>query len=104
MDALEFDTRPEFKDEDIDAKPIVKNFAKYEFNDYEQYIAKKDALDESFNHSFFYIPTEDDICHVDVLWTNLEGHPYGWQTYAIDFDEGQGINEIMGIDYQQFKF
>ncbi len=103
MDDLNFDTRSDSEIEEIVAEEYSFNFAKYEFNDYDQYIAKREAL-EPCNHNFFYIPTDNGICHVDVIWIGLEGHPYGWQTYAIDFDEGQGINEIKGFDYQQYKF
>lgn len=103
MDDLNFDTRSDAEIEEIVAEEYSFNFAKYEFNDYDQYIAKREAL-EPCNHNFFYIPTDNGICHVDVIWIGLEGHPYGWQTYAIDFDEGQGINEINGFDYQLNKF
>ena len=103
MDDLNFDTSPDFNEAEIVSENIIKNFSKYEFNDYDQYISKREAL-EPCNHNFFHIPTDDGICHVDVLWVGLEGHPYGWGTYAIDFEEGQGINEIKGFDYQQNKF
>ena len=30
-------------------------------------------------------------------------HPYGWKTYAIDFEEGQGMHSFAGVDYQSHK-
>ena len=31
-------------------------------------------------------------------------HPYGWKTYKVDFDEGQGMHSFAGVDYQTHKF
>ena len=30
-------------------------------------------------------------------------HPYGWKTYAIDLEEGQGMHSFAGVDYQSHK-
>jgi len=31
-------------------------------------------------------------------------HPYGWKTYKVDFEEGQGMHSFAGVDYQSHKF
>ena len=103
MDEINFDTRSDEEIANEVPQEVSVNFAKYEFNSYEQYLTKREAL-EPCDHNFVHIPTNTDICHIDVLWYNLEGHPYGWGTYAIDFDEGQGMNAFMGLDYQELKF
>jgi hypothetical protein len=30
-------------------------------------------------------------------------HPYGWKTYKVDFEEGQGMHSFAGVDYQSNK-
>lgn len=39
---------------------------------------------------------------VDVLWHNLEEHPFGWKSYAVDI-EGEGVHIFSGLSYQENK-
>jgi len=40
--------------------------------------------------------------HVDVLWSDDEGHPYGWANKAIDID-GNGVHSFFGLSYESLK-
>ena len=40
--------------------------------------------------------------HVDVLWQDLEDHPYGWKSYSVDLDN-DGVHSFLGIDYTKNK-
>ena len=40
--------------------------------------------------------------HVDVLWADNEGHPYGWAGKAEDI-EGDGVHSFLGLNYNSFK-
>ena len=42
--------------------------------------------------------------HVDVAWFEQDEHPYGWKSYKVDFEEGQGMHSFAGVDYQSHKF
>jgi len=42
--------------------------------------------------------------HIDVLWSGLEDHPYGWKSYAVAVADGNGVHSFYGIDYQTNKF
>ena len=42
-----------------------------------------------------------DYC-VDVMWSDLDKHPFGWSTYAVDVT-GNGVHRFAGIDYQENK-
>ena len=102
---------------------------KYEFNSKEQFESKVEALDrEGKNDTIAPLgyavlqqgseevePVFGDKYHVDVLWDikdeyDIDGnvieakHPYGWKSYAIDFEEGQGMHSFLGLDYQSLKF
>ena len=46
--------------------------------------------------------TFSDKYHVDVLWIDIESHPYGWATYAIDLDN-EGSHGFLGIKYVDNK-
>mgnify|MGYP003114485395 CR=1 FL=1 len=39
---------------------------------------------------------------VDVLWNNLESHPSGWGSYALDLDT-EGVHSFMGVSYIKNK-
>ncbi len=43
-------------------------------------------------------PILSDKYHLDVLWKDLEEHPYGWKSYAIDLDN-EGSHGFLGISY-----
>ncbi len=104
---------------------------KYEFNSKEQAKSKIEALSPStedssstsplHNHCVVelgYIvlergsydadgneitaPVLSEKYHVDVMWDNLDGHPYGWATYDADVD-GEGSHGFMGVSYQSNK-
>ena len=105
---------------------------KYAFDSKEQYQAKFDALhteDEEGNliPEFRFATVElgnivleqatydedgeilteavlSDDWHVDAGWWGLDDHPYGWKSYKVDFEEGQGMHSFAGVDYQSHKF
>ena len=108
------------------------NIAKYEFSDKAQFQTKLDALytinDEGEkipNQKFAVVelghivleqgkydaegnevksPKLSDKYSVDMAWWDIEDHPYGWKSYAIDIAEGQGVHSFAGVDYQTHKF
>ena len=41
--------------------------------------------------------------HVDVLWKDIDNHPYGWKSYAVDID-GDGVHAFLGLSYDSLKF
>ena len=41
--------------------------------------------------------------HCDIVWYDLEDHPYGWKSYSIDIDT-EGLHVFAGISYQDNKF
>ena len=43
-----------------------------------------------------------DKYHVDVLWQDVDSHPYGWATYAIDLDN-EGAHSFFGVSYMANK-
>lgn len=47
-------------------------------------------------------PVLSEKYHVDVLWVDLESHPYGWATYAVDL-ENEGVHNFIGISYLENK-
>ena len=94
---------------------------KYEFTDKAQADSKIEALGEEHTHTIAKLghiiiqkgtydenldvitePILSDKYHVDVLWIGLEGHPYGWKSYAVDLS-GNGVHSFLGIDYQKCK-
>ncbi len=108
------------------------NIAKYEFSDKAQFQTKLDALyteneegEKIPNQKFAVVelghivltqgtydedgnevtaPILSDNYCVDMAWWGLDGHPYGWKSYAIDISEGQGVHSFSGVDYQSHKF
>jgi hypothetical protein len=108
------------------------NISKYAFNTKEQFEEKLDALhtmDEEGNNipDFKFsvvqignIELEAEVLdekgeveskavfsekwHVDVAWFEQDEHPYGWKSYKVDFEEGQGMHSFAGVDYQSHKF
>ena len=46
-------------------------------------------------------PIFSDKYSVDVLWQNLDDHPYGWKTYAIDIQDN-GVHSFSGLDYLEY--
>jgi hypothetical protein len=47
-------------------------------------------------------PVLSDKWHVDVLWNDLDDHPYGWKSYAVDVN-GDGVHSFLGLDYEKYK-
>ena len=43
-----------------------------------------------------------DKFHVDVMWKDLESHPYGWATYAINLNN-EGSHSFFGVSYLDNK-
>ena len=108
------------------------NISKYAFNTKEQFEEKLDALhtmDEEGNNipdfKFSVVQIGDieleaevldekgeveskavfsEKWHVDVAWFEQDEHPYGWKSYKVDFEEGQGMHSFAGVDYQSHKF
>ena len=105
---------------------------KYQFDNKEQAQAKIDALgtatDEDGNeypthkHTIVHlgnvvleqaiidedgeIETEavlSEDWHVDVLWSGLEEHPYGWKSKSVNID-GDGVHAFFGLNYDSLKF
>ena len=48
-------------------------------------------------------PVLSDKWHVDALFKDLDDHPYGWKSYAVDID-GNGVHSFLGLDYNSYKF
>jgi hypothetical protein len=48
-------------------------------------------------------PVLSDKWHVDALFKDLDDHPYGWKSYAIDAS-GNGVHSFLGLDYNSHKF
>ena len=93
----------------------MNKWAKYEFNDKEQLDNKIDNLSVSYIAIVKLgniileegSETEESILsekyHVDVIWKDVEEHPYGWKSYAVTIADGNGIHSFYGIDYQTNK-
>ena len=94
---------------------------KYEFNDESQAQSKIDALPENNNHCIVKlgnivteeavydeegIQTQEPVLsssyHVDVLWKDLDSHPFGWATYSINLDN-EGVHVVSGLSYLENK-
>jgi hypothetical protein len=96
---------------------------KYEFNSKEQADSKIEGLgvnEEGFpthNHTIVRLgnitlskatydedgneltpAVHSDKYHIDVLWHDIDSHPYGWATYAIDLDN-EGSHGFFGVSY-----
>ena len=40
--------------------------------------------------------------HVDALWSDDDGHPYGWKSAAVDLS-GNGVHSFLGLNYDSYK-
>ena len=40
--------------------------------------------------------------HIDALWADDEGHPYGWKSAAVDLS-GNGVHSFFGLEYDSYK-
>ncbi len=45
---------------------------------------------------------DEDGMVVTPAVTSID-HPYGWKSYKVDFEEGQGMHSFAGVDYQSHK-
>ena len=59
-------------------------------------------LNENAEMQIIKEPLFSDKFHIDVLWHDLENHPYGWKTYSVDLDN-EGCHEFMGLSYLEHK-
>jgi DNA polymerase III epsilon subunit-like protein len=64
-------------------------------------VLKQGQYDEEGNE--VVAPVLSDKWHVDALWLDLDDHPYGWKSYAVDID-GNGVHSFLGLDYNSYKF
>ena len=107
------------------------HISKYEFNSKHQFDAKLDAL-HSTDAEGNKIPNvkfdkaelghivldsavvdEDGLevtpevisegWHVDMIWHDLEEHPYGWKSYNVDLSS-EGSHGFAGVSYLTHKF
>ena len=67
---------------------IVLQEGKYEFKDNEMQTIKEPVLSEKY--------------HVDVIWHEIEDHPWGWKTYSCDLDT-EGVHSFYGVSYLENK-
>ncbi len=67
---------------------IVLQKGEYEIKDGEMQMIKEPILSENY--------------HVDVIWSDLEKHPYGWKTYSCDLDT-EGMHSFSGLSYLEYK-
>jgi hypothetical protein len=47
-------------------------------------------------------PVLSDKFLIDVVWNNIEEHPYGWKSYAVT-PSGEPLHNFYGIDYLENK-
>ena len=47
-------------------------------------------------------PVLSDKYHIDVVWSDLKEHPWGWKTYSCDLDT-EGMHSFYGISYLENK-
>jgi len=97
------------------------NIAKYEFNSKEQFDTKFEALsDVKFDKAelghIVLVPSvldEDgeevtpavisEGYHADMIWHDLEDHPYGWKRYNVNLSS-EGSHGFKGLNYLEHKF
>lgn len=95
----------------------MKKWAKYEFNDIEQVESKVNGLEDNTYTAIVKLgnivlqeANEDNDAllsekyHLDVMWKDIEEHPYGWKSYAVAVSDGNGVHSFYGVDYQTNKF
>lgn len=63
-------------------------------------VLKNGVIDEEGNVATE--PIFSDKYYVDVMWVDLEDHPYGWKSYAVT-PNGELIHEFWGVDYETNK-
>lgn len=69
------------------------------------YIVLKEGeyeLNEDEEMQLIKEPVFSDKYHVDVIWYDIESHPYGWKTYSCDLDS-EGMHKFSGIPYLENK-
>ena len=59
-------------------------------------------LDEKGDVQVIKEPIFSDKYHIDVVWHDLEKHPYGWKTYSCDL-ETEGMHSFYGLSYLEYK-
>lgn len=64
-------------------------------------VLQQGTYDEEGNE--IVAPVLSDKWHVDALFKDLDDHPYGWKSYAVDID-GNGVHSFLGLDYNSHKF
>jgi len=97
------------------------NIAKYEFNSKEQFDTKFEALSDvkfdkaELGHIVLASAVVDEDgeevspevisegWHVDMIWHDLENHPYGWKSYNVDLSS-EGLHGFAGVSYLANKF
>jgi len=97
------------------------HIAKYEFNSKEQFDAKLESLvDVKFDKAELghivlasAVVDEDGVevspevisegWHVDMIWHDIEDHPYGWKSYNVDLSS-EGSHGFAGVSYLTHKF
>lgn len=67
---------------------IVLQKGEYEIKDGEMQMIKEPILSENY--------------HVDVIWSDLKEHPWGWKTYSCDLDT-EGMHSFYGLSYLEYK-
>ena len=72
----------------IELGNIVLQKGEYEIKDGEMQMIKEPILSDKY--------------HVDVIWQDLEKHPYGWKTYSCDL-ETEGMHSFYGLSYLEYK-
>ena len=48
-------------------------------------------------------PVLSNKWHVDALFKDLDDHPDGWKSYALDANDN-GVHSFLGLDYNSHKF
>ena len=59
-------------------------------------------LDEKGDVQVIKEPIFSEKYHVDVIWHDLEKHPYGWKTYSVDL-QNEGMHQFFGVSYLENK-
>tara|TARA_B100001093_G_scaffold224696_1_gene215289 strand:+ start:2088 stop:2372 length:285 start_codon:yes stop_codon:yes gene_type:complete len=93
----------------------MEKWAKYEFNDKEQFDTKVENLTANYiaivrlgnivleEGSDKQEAVLSNKYHADIMWLDIEDHPYGWKSYAVAVTDGNGVHSFFGIDYQTNK-
>jgi len=97
------------------------NIAKYEFNSKEQFDTKFEALSDvkfdkaELGHIVLASAVVDEDgeevspevisegWHVDIIWYDIENHPYGWKSYNVNLSS-EGLHGFAGVSYLANKF